>query len=231
MSTEPNAETMSTTDLSADAVAAGALPTGATATPNDAPAATDAGAPTDPTASDAAAAAVATPAADATPAEHAAATAPAAAIPAAPVVKQSSRALVLGKRLLRFAFTLALFAAGVVIGAQMFVQSQPVTEVGGDPAVVGNPTPAAVAELVNAIAADDSDAIRAALAPEIFSNYTADLQNFGISKVEGVDTLGTYVDGPRTATVLVIHGRDVERNPFAINLVVLTQDGQIVRLR
>jgi hypothetical protein len=88
-----------------------------------------------------------------------------------------------------------------------------------------------VAELANAIAADDSDAIRAALLPEIFSSYTADLQSFGLTRVEGVETLGTYIDGPRTATVLVIHGRDVERNPFSINLVVLTQDGKIVRLR
>jgi hypothetical protein len=156
---------------------------------------------------------------------------PAPDAPAKPVRRFRARALVVGRRLLRLVLTLSLFGAGVYLGWRSFVDNRPVTEVVGDPAVIGNPTPAIVAELAAAIAADDADAIRAALAPEIFSNYTADLQNFGIATVEGVDTLGTYVDDNRTATVLVIHGRDADRNAFNVNLVVITQDGQIVRLR
>lgn len=156
---------------------------------------------------------------------------PAADAPAKPVRRIRTRALVVGRRLLRLVLTLSLLGAGVYIGWRTFVDNRPVTEVVGDPAVVGNPTPAIVAELVAAIAADDADAIRAALSPEIFSSYTADLQNFGIARVEGVEALGTYVDGPRTATVLVIHGRDADRNAFNVNLVVITENGQIVRLR
>lgn len=156
---------------------------------------------------------------------------PAAAAPAKPVRRFRTTALVVGRRLLRVALTLSLFGAGVYLGWRTFVDNLPVAEVVGDPAVVGNPTPAIVAELAAAIAADDADAIRAALLPEIFSNYTADLQNFGIVKVEGVDTLGTYVDDARTATVLVIHGRDADKNAFNVNLVVITDNGQIVRLR
>jgi hypothetical protein len=172
---------------------------------------------------------------DASVAEGAAAaatvTTPTVATPAKPVRRFRTTALVVGRRLLRLALTLSLFGAGVYLGWRSFVDNLPVTEVVGDPAVVGNPTPPIVAELAAAIAADDADAIRAALLPEIFSNYTADLQNFGIVKVEGVDTLGTYVDDSRTATVLVIHGRDAEKNAFNVNLVVITDNGQIVRLR
>lgn len=151
--------------------------------------------------------------------------------PAVPARRARAILLVTGRRLLRFAFAAVLLAAGAYAGWQFYMSNQPVAVIQGDPAVVGVATPAVVAELATAIANDDSDAIRAAMAPEIFSSYTADLQSFGITQVVGVDTLGTYADGTRTATELVLHGRDATRNAFSMNLVVLTEGGVIVRLR
>jgi hypothetical protein len=43
--------------------------------------------------------------------------------------------------------------------------------------------------------------------------------------------MGTYADGPRTASMLVIHARRVENTAFTFFLVVMTENGQIVRLR
>jgi hypothetical protein len=139
--------------------------------------------------------------------------------------------LVLGRRLLAFAFTVALLVAGIYAGWQYYTTSQPAPVAPGDPAVVGVPTPPIVSELASAIDADDANAIRVTLNAEMFSRYTADMERFGIQTIDGVTTLGTFADGPRTATALVILGRSADRNPFTINLVVIAQDGQIVRLR
>jgi hypothetical protein len=91
--------------------------------------------------------------------------------------------------------------------------------------------PPAVAELAAAIGSDDANGIRVALNSEMFSRYAADMERFGIVSVDGVATLGTYADGPRSATALAILGRTADGSPFTINLVVIAQDGQIVRLR
>jgi hypothetical protein len=151
------------------------------------------------------------------------------AVPAADRARLS--AVVIVRRLLGFAFTLALLVAGVYAGWQYYTASQPAPVAPGDPAVVGVPTPPIVSELASAIGADDANAIRVTLNAEMFSRYTADMERFGIQTIDGVTTLGTFADGPRTATALVILGRSADRNPFTINLVVIAQDGQIVRLR
>ena len=203
MSTDPNAESqaMPSPEVAAEAVAAEAVAT--------------------------------EPATDTTTAATAAppVVAPAVAAPALPVRRPRTVALAVGRRLLRLAVAVAMLALGAGLGWQAFLNARPVPVVVADPAVVGVPTPEIVAELANAIEADDSDAIRAALTPQIFSSYAADLQGFGIVRVDSGDTLGTYADGPRTATELGLHGRDATRAAFSINLVVLTEAGQIVRLR
>jgi hypothetical protein len=49
--------------------------------------------------------------------------------------------------------------------------------------------------------------------------------------VTSVETLATYEDGTRTSTAFVMVGRDGSSNPIAINLIVETQDGNIVGFR
>ena len=168
-------------------------------------------------------------AADAPAAPAAAAPAASIAVPAADRARLSGMVMV--RRILAFAFTVALLVAGVYAGWQYYTASQPAPVAPGDPAVVGVPTPPIVSELASAIGADDANAIRVTLNAEMFSRYTADMERFGIQTIDGVTTLGTFADGPRTATALVILGRSADRNPFTINLVVIAQDGQIVRLR
>ena len=214
---EPSVAADSTAEASA--VAPAAAPATAEATPAD------------PAPAEAAATA-------ATTAEAHAADAGATAVPAAPGVavdapagRTRTRILAGVRRFLRFAFALALFAAGILAGVDLFLRSQPVAAPVGDPAVNGVSAPAVVTELAAAINNDDADRIRSALAPEVFGSYTAEMERDGIVSVDGVETLGTYADGPRTATALVILGRTADGTAFAINLVVLAQDGQIVRLR
>jgi len=187
---------------------------------------------TDPTATTATTATMAT--ADAIPAEAEPAP-PRAAVTATPIAAAPTRrrlgsAAVLG-RVLRFAFAIALLTAGASAGYQVYLANRPAPEIPGDPAVVGIPTPPAVAELAAAIGSDDANAIRVSLSAEMFSSYAADMERFGITRVQSVETLGTFDDGNRSATALVILGQTVDGSPFTMNLVVIAQGGKIVRLR
>lgn len=198
---------------SADAIPAPPLEPGPTAG-----AATDAMGPPPPTADAAAAMA-----------ETVAVAAP--GLPAvAPARRRLASAAMFG-RLLRFAFAIALLVGGGYVGYQAYLSNRPAPAIPGDPAVVGIPTPPAVAELAAAIGADDANAIRVSLTADMFSSYASDMERFGITKVQSVETLGTFKDGERTATALVILGRMTDGSPFTINLVVIAQGGQIVRLR
>jgi hypothetical protein len=156
------------------------------------------------------------------------------AVPASTAVvgpRTNGGAFVGARRLLRFAFAVALLVGGVALGYRVYLTNQPVQAVTGDPGIVGVATPAVVQELVGAIEADDGDRIRSALQAEMFNRYTSEIERFGIAMIENVKTLGTYADGDQTATAIVIEEVTKDRNPFAYNLVELTQNGQIVRLR
>jgi hypothetical protein len=175
----------------------------------------------------------------ASPAEAAAAQLAAGGTVAAPAATAATstpgafrRALAHELRLLgRFGVSLALVALGVAIGWNAYLGSRPAPAIGGDPSVIGQPAPAVVQEFAQAISSGDSDAIRSALQQEMFARYTAEMQRFGIASIDAVETLGTFTDGPRTATALILHGVTMDRSPFSLNLVVVTQDGLIVRLR
>lgn len=150
---------------------------------------------------------------------------------AAPVRHRRAVLLVVLRRLVGLALSVAFLAGGVALGVQAYLGAQPPPAVVGDPATQGVPTPGAVEELAQAIARDDADAVRAALAPQIFDIYAGELQRWSFGTVTEVETLATYQDGPRAATALVLHGRTSERNPVAVHLIVLTENGQIVSLR
>lgn len=151
--------------------------------------------------------------------------------PSVPVRRRSTVALVVVRRVLGFALSVALLVGGVLLGYQAFLGNQPPAATAGDPATDGVPTPPVVVELVNAIAGNDADAIRAALGPEQFARYTAEMERWSFATVTSAESLATYQDGPRTATALVIQGRSADRNPLAINLIVLTEGGQIASFR
>lgn len=150
---------------------------------------------------------------------------------AAPVRSRRMVLVVLLRRLIGFALSVALLVGGVALGYQAFLSAQPPPPVVGDPATEGVATPGTVAELVQAITRDDADAIRSALPPQVFDLYAGELQRWSVGTVTSVETLATYQDGPRAATALVLHGRTAERNPVAVHLIVLTEDGKIVSLR
>ena len=162
--------------------------------------------------------------------EAALAAAIAAPIAAAPSRKGIGSAVLAG-RLMRFAFAVVLLGAGAYAGYQVYLGNRPAAAIPGDPAVIGIPTPPAVAELAAAIGSDDANAIRVSLSADMFSSYAADMERFGITRVQSVETLGTFDDGDRSATALVILGQTTDGSPFTINLVVIAQGGQIVRLR
>jgi hypothetical protein len=171
------------------------------------------------------------PAADAAPLPPPAVEPPAVAAAIVPAKRRGAVAMVVGRRLARFVFAVALLGGGVVAGYQYYLNTRPVETPQGDPAVVGVPTPPVVAELASAVAADDADRIRVALTPEMFGSYTSEMERFGIVTIDKVATLGTFAEGSGSATELVILGRAADRSPFTINLVVIAQDGQIVKLR
>lgn len=150
---------------------------------------------------------------------------------AAPAGQSRLRLLAMTRRLGGFAFTLALLVAGGWAGGEAFRNSQPVAAPPANPAVAGVPAPAVVQELAAAIKSNDTDRVRTSMAKEIFDSYAAELQKYSLSTVDSVEIVGTFVDGPRTATMLVLTARRTDTSPFALFLVVQTQDEQIVRLR
>ncbi len=141
------------------------------------------------------------------------------------------RLLAVTRRLGGFAFTLALLVVGAWAGSEAFRNSQPVAAPPANPAVAGVPAPAVVQEFAAAIESNDTDRVRTSMAKEIFDTYASELQKYSLSTVDSVEIVGTLLDGPRTATMLVLTARRTDTSPFALFLVVQTQDGQIVRLR
>lgn len=168
--------------------------------------------------------------------EPPATTTPAAAAPAADATPLMSRArrrglaVVAGlTRVLRFAFVVALFAVGVALGYQSFLNQQQVTAAPGpDPATAGNQPAPVIRELIAAVGTNDADRIRAAMPSEPYKLFTSEMQRWEFKEVTSVETLATFEDGPRTATSFVMVGRDLAGNPIAMTIVAETKDGNIV---
>jgi hypothetical protein len=153
---------------------------------------------------------------------------------AAPTRASRRLALVAGLgHLARFAITVALLAAGVALGVATFQSRQVVATpaVPGGPDTAGIPAPAIVQELANALAANDSDRIRAAVPGSPYGLLTNEMGDWSFSAVTGVVTLGTYQDESRTATELIIRGRTADGSAVLTNLIVHAEDGLIVNFR
>jgi hypothetical protein len=135
------------------------------------------------------------------------------------------------KRFLAFAFTVALLVGGVAIGYNRYLATQPVVQPVGDPVTSGVQPTAAVQELVAALATNDADAIRSAVPEDPYKLLTNEMERWSFGEVAAVETLSTYVDGPRTSTAVILRGTSTDGSPVAINLVVQTLDGAIVSFR
>ncbi len=164
-------------------------------------------------------------------------TIPVAATPEPPVVAgRRGRRLVEAAGLLRIgriAATVLLLGAGVALGVSAFRASQPVAAppVAGDPVTAGIDAPAVVDELASALAANDTDRIRAAVPGSPYELLTREIETWSFSDVTSVDTLSTLRDDTRTATELVVHGRNASGGPVLINLIVHVDDNLIVTFR
>jgi hypothetical protein len=166
-----------------------------------------------------------------------AATAEAAVAPiavAAPVTepKPSRRPMLVAwtRRLVILIVSVALLVAGVWLGSSTFQRTRTAPAAGG--ATVSTQQPADVAkEFIAALASGDSDAMRSSLSQQPNIDLTAEFTKFGIKKVTGVETLGTSVDGTRSATEVLLHTVNTDGNPFEINLIILVNGNQIEGFR
>jgi hypothetical protein len=163
--------------------------------------------------------------------------APAAAAAAATLPASAARrrglAVVAGiGRLLRFALVVALFAAGIALGYRSFL-AQPSAAAGpaADPATAGKQPAPVIQEFIAAVATNDADRIRSAVPAEPYKLFTSEIERWKFQQVTSVETLATYEDGQRAATAFVMLGLDTNGNPIAMNLVVETQDGNIVSFK
>lgn len=162
---------------------------------------------------------------------HAAEAAPA-AVADAPSKPRRRLALAAGVlRLLTLLLTFSLFAVGIVLGVGMFQRMQPAPAAVAAAPIVNTPAPAAVQEFVTALGSNDPDALRSAVPAEPYAQLVGEMQRWEFLRVQEVETLSTFVDGDRSATELVLLGRDTAGVPVLINLVVQTQGGQIVVFR
>ena len=158
---------------------------------------------------------------------------PVPAVATTPVVSAARRrglAVVAGVgRLLRFALVVALFVLGVAVGNQAFLNSQSAaTRSAADPATAGRQPALVVQEFISAVGTNDADRIRSTVPAEPYKLFTSEIERWKFQQVTSVETLGTYQDGPRAATAFVMLGLDTAGNPIAMDLIVETQDGNIV---
>ena len=156
----------------------------------------------------------------------------AAEAPAVPA-KPSRRPMVLAwaRRLVTFAIAIALFVSGVAIGSTTFQRTRP-APLGTDGSIpTSQPPPAVALEFIAALNANDADAMRSSLNAQPNKDLTDEFARFEIKKVVGVETLGTSVDGNRSATEILLKTEKNNGLPFEVNLVILVDGNQIEGFR
>ena len=85
--------------------------------------------------------------------------------------------------------------------------------------------------IIAALAAGDADSLRSSLQAEPHSRLTSEFRRFDIQAITAVDTLGTHVDGTRSATEVVMQGTTTEGTPISINLIILADGNAIEGFR
>ena len=148
------------------------------------------------------------------------------------VARPRRRTIILAgsRRALAFTFAIALFVGGVVLGVTSFQASRPSASVTDliDPAAS---PPAVAQEFIRALGANDADALRSSLDLQPHKDITDEMERFGVHRVQKVETLGTEVDGTRSATEIMMMAENADGLPFGINLVILVDGGKIEGFR
>jgi hypothetical protein len=133
---------------------------------------------------------------------------------------------------LRMVIGTALFVGGIALGVAVFQgNQQPPAQLDADPATVGIATPAVVREFVIALESNDADALRSAVAGDPYRLLAGEMQKWGFQEVTSVETLATTLNGARSATEIVMRGRDTAAAPIIINLIVHTEGTAITDFR
>jgi hypothetical protein len=155
--------------------------------------------------------------------------------PETPVVvaKPSRRPVILGalRRLAIFVIAVSLFVVGIGIGQVTFQRTRPVPQVADAPITVAQRPPEVAQEFITALGANDADAMRSALAAQPNKDLTDEFERFSIKKIVSVETLGTSVDGNRSATEILLKAEKTDGLPFEVNLVILVDGGSIEGFR
>ena len=125
----------------------------------------------------------------------------------------------------------ALFVTGVAIGTTTFQRTRPAPVTVDGPVTVSQPPPAVAQEFITALGDNNADAMRSSLNAQPNKDLTDEFARFGIKKVLSVQTLGTSVDGTRSATEILMKTEKTDGLPFEVNLVVLVDGGQIEGFR
>lgn len=137
-----------------------------------------------------------------------------------------------GLRFIQFAIGVGLFVFGIWIGMQVFQSTQKSTDPVGATAVSnGVPTPPVVQEFAHALQTGGPDAVRSSVSTDVFALLASELQRWDYATIRKVDVLSTAVDGPRSATGLILSGTTTDGRTMWINLIVHTENGQISTLR
>ena len=127
---------------------------------------------------------------------------------------------------------LALLVGGWALGQAAFARSDTSeTTVFADPVIDGTVPPAVVQEFIAALAGGNADSLRSSLQAEPHSRLTSELRRFDIQAITAVDTLGTHVDGSRSATEVVMQGTTTAGIPISINLIILADGNAIEGFR
>ena len=135
-------------------------------------------------------------------------------------------------RVVQFAIGIGLFVFGIWIGLQVFQSTQKSTDPVGATAVSnGVPTPPVVMEFAHALQTGGPDAVRSSVSTDVFSLLASELQRWDYATIKKVDVLSTAVDGPRSATALILNGTTTDGRTMWINLIVHSENGQISTLR
>lgn len=164
------------------------------------------------------------------PAVAEAPSAPAAEAPATP--KPARRLIILAwtRRLAVFVLSVALLLGGIVLGWATFQRNHVVPADGGAIEFT-QPPPDVAKEFITALAASDANAIRSSLSAQTNKDLTDEFTKFAIKNVTSVDTLGTSVDGARSATEVLLHTVNTDGNKFDINLIILVNGNTIEGFR
>ena len=147
--------------------------------------------------------------------------------------RPSRRPVVLAwlRRFVVVVLSAALLVGGIVLGSTTFQRTRVAVPAGGGEVELTQPPADVAKEFIAALAAGDSDAIRSALSAQPNKDITDEFTKFGIKKVMGVDTLGTSVDGPRSATEVLLHTVTTAGSKFDINLIILVNGNTIEGFR